>query len=170
MCEVVLRADVNGGTVPEQADAITTLPNATERVRATVLHVFGDDPSGISATRILSVRHAVDRLKAADAEVTVAEGSGDSTGAVRRAAEQVNANPVRPGERRRSPARGDCSSVSLRRSPSAVACQYWSLVRPIRSTTNTGGSTAEGRGWFGNDRRPATSHSRELLGIPFRER
>jgi nucleotide-binding universal stress UspA family protein len=103
MYEVVCCVDTGGDAVPKQVDAIAGLPGAAEGIHATVLHVFGDNPSGASATQVASVRRAVDRLEAAGIEAEVAEESGDPTATIERIAAEVDADLVCIGGRRRSP-------------------------------------------------------------------
>lgn len=104
MYEVVLCVDSAGEAVPEQVDAIAGLPQAVAEIRVTVLHVFGDNPSGASATQVSSVRRTLDRLETAGIEANVAEESGDPASTIQRTAERLDADLVCVGGRRQSPA------------------------------------------------------------------
>lgn len=104
MYEVLLCVDADAASLDRQVDAVTALPDASDSVHVTVCHVFGDNPSGASATQVGSVRRALDGLEAADIETSVAEASGDPTDAILRAAAERDADAIYLGGRKRSPA------------------------------------------------------------------
>jgi nucleotide-binding universal stress UspA family protein len=104
MYEVLLCVDADAASLDRQVDAVTALPDAPDSVHVTVCHVFGDNPSGASATQVASVRRALDRLAEHDIETSVAEASGDPTDAILRTATERDADAIYLGGRKRSPA------------------------------------------------------------------
>jgi nucleotide-binding universal stress UspA family protein len=104
MYDVLLCVDADGTGLDRLLDAVTGLPAAPESVRVTVCHVFGDNPSGASATQVTSVRRAVDALDDAGIETTPVGESGDPTDAILRVADEHDVDAIYIGGRKRSPA------------------------------------------------------------------
>lgn len=104
MYEVLLCVDADAASLDRQVDAVTALPDAADSVHVTVCHVFGDNPSGASATQVGSVRRALDGLEENSIETSVTEASGDPTDAILRAAAERDADAIYLGGRKRSPA------------------------------------------------------------------
>lgn len=104
MYEVLLCVDADGTGLERLIEAVTALPAAAESVHVTVCHVFGDNPSGASATQVTSVRRALDALVDADIEASVVGESGDPTDAILRVADEHDADAIYIGGRKRSPA------------------------------------------------------------------
>jgi nucleotide-binding universal stress UspA family protein len=104
MYEVLLCVDADGTGLDRLLAAITALPAAAESAHVTVCHVFGDNPSGASATQVTSVRRALDALDDADIEASVVGESGDPTDAILRVADEHNVDTIYIGGRKRSPA------------------------------------------------------------------
>ena len=104
MYEILLCVDTDTANLDRLVDAVTALPDAPESVHVTVCHVFGENPSGASATQVGSVRRVLDRLAESDIETSVAEASGDPTDAILRTATEQDADAIYIGGRKRSPA------------------------------------------------------------------
>lgn len=104
MYEVLLCVDADATSLDRQVDAVTALPDASDTVHVTVCHVFGENPSGASATQVGSVRRALDRLDDAGIETSVTGESGDPTDAILRTATERDADAIYIGGRKRTPA------------------------------------------------------------------
>jgi nucleotide-binding universal stress UspA family protein len=104
MYEVLLCVDADGTGLDRLVEAATALPAAAESVHVTVCHVFGDNPSGASATQVTPVRHALDVLDDAGIETTPIGESGDPTDAILRVADERDVDTIYIGGRKRSPA------------------------------------------------------------------
>jgi nucleotide-binding universal stress UspA family protein len=104
MYHVVIAVDEESDRARRQATAIADLPDSSEEVRATLLHVFTENPGGASATQVGSVRRAEELLQDEGVEVEIAERSGDPAAAVLDFAESEDADCVCVGGRNRTPA------------------------------------------------------------------
>lgn len=104
MYEVLLCVDADGTALDRLVGSVTALPAADENVRATVCHVFGDNPSGATATQVTAVRRVLDALDDAGVETTVVGESGDPTDAILRVAAERDVDAIHIGGRTRSPA------------------------------------------------------------------
>ena len=104
MYHVVLGVDEDEEHARAAAREVTELPGDGSDVRVTIVHVFQDNPSGASATQVASVREASDVIEAADIDVDVIESSGDPADGIIEAGEEVDANLLVVGGRKRSPA------------------------------------------------------------------
>lgn len=104
MYEVLLCVDADATGLDRQLAAVTALPDASNNVHVTVCHVFGDNPSGASATQVGSVRRTLDSLEESGIESSVVEASGDPTDAILRTAEERDVDAIYIGGRKRSPA------------------------------------------------------------------
>jgi nucleotide-binding universal stress UspA family protein len=104
MYEVLLPIDENGDRAVAQARAVTDLPGDNSDVRVTVFHAFTDNPSGASVTQLQSARRARDVLDDAGIEFRMDEGSGDPSQAILETAEEMDADLLCLGGRKRSPA------------------------------------------------------------------
>ncbi|UPV99569.1 universal stress protein [Halorussus gelatinilyticus] len=104
MYHVVIAVDEETDRARRQASAVADLPNAAEEVRATLLHVFTENPGGASATQVGSVRRAEELLESEGVEVDIAERSGNPAAAVLDFAESEGADCICVGGRSRSPA------------------------------------------------------------------
>jgi len=103
MYEVLLGLDDNAERAVAQAKTVANLPRAAEEVRATLLHVFTDNPGGASVTQVGSVRRARDRLEEAGVEVAFAEESGDPADRILAVARERDVDLIGVAGRRRSP-------------------------------------------------------------------
>jgi nucleotide-binding universal stress UspA family protein len=104
MYDVLLCVDADGTGLDRLVETVTALPAAAESVHVIVCHVFGDNPSGASATQATSVRRALDALDDADIEASVVGESGDPTDAILQVADEHDADTIYIGGRKRSPA------------------------------------------------------------------
>jgi nucleotide-binding universal stress UspA family protein len=104
MYEVILAVDENEERSVSSARAVTDLPAAADEVNVTIVYSFRKNPSGASATRVGSVRAAEDIFEEAGVAFSVADVSGDPADVILEVAEDVDADLVVLGGRRRSPA------------------------------------------------------------------
>ncbi|MFC7080689.1 universal stress protein [Halorussus caseinilyticus] len=104
MYHVVIAVDEETERARRQARAVADLPSSDEEVRATLLHVFTENPDGASATQVGSVRRAEELLENVGVEVEIAERSGDPAPTVLDFAQSEDADCVCVGGRNRSPA------------------------------------------------------------------
>ncbi|WP_137283206.1 universal stress protein [Halorussus salinisoli] len=104
MYHVVIAVDEESERARRQARAVADLPRSADEVRATLLHVFTDNPGGASATQVGSVRRAEEILENAGVEVDIAERSGEPAATVLDFAENEAADCICVGGRSRSPA------------------------------------------------------------------
>lgn len=104
MYEILLPVDLDEARALSQAETVIDLPNATEAVRATLLHVFTDNEAGASVNQVGAVRAAADRLEEAGIEVTFAEQSGDPAAEILDLAEEGDFDLICLSGRKRTPA------------------------------------------------------------------
>ena len=104
MYEVLLCVDTDGTALDRLIGSVTALPVADENVHVTVCHVFGDNPSGATATQVTAVRRALDALDDAGIETRVVGESGDPTDAILHVATERDVDAIHIGGRKRSPA------------------------------------------------------------------
>jgi nucleotide-binding universal stress UspA family protein len=103
MYEIVLGVDTEEDRARAQAQAIVDLPGEPEAVHATVLHAFGDNPSGASVHQVGAVRRARDVLEDAGIAVSLAESSGDPATAIVDTAAEIDAAMICVAGRKRTP-------------------------------------------------------------------
>lgn len=103
MYHVVVAVDEDTERARRQARAVADLPRAPDEVRADLLHVFTENPSGASATQVASVRRAREQLETEGVDCEVVERSGDPAATVLDYAEREGADAVCVGGRSRSP-------------------------------------------------------------------
>jgi nucleotide-binding universal stress UspA family protein len=103
MYEIVIGVDRNEARGVAQAEAITALPTAGS-VHATILHDFVSNPQGASVGQVAAVRRAREILEAGGIEVTLEESSGDPGRAIVELADELDADLICLGGRKRSPA------------------------------------------------------------------
>jgi len=104
MYEVVIAVDRNEDRAVAVAEAVAGLPAAAESVHATILHDFTDNPQGASVGQVAAVRRATDILDAAGIDTTLAESSGDPGREIVELADELDADLICIGGRKRSPA------------------------------------------------------------------
>lgn len=104
MYHVVVAVDEAEERARRQAEDVADLPHAADEVRATLLHVFTDNPGGASAAQIASVKRAREALESAGVETAIEERSGEPAAVVLDFAQDEDADLICVGGRRRSPA------------------------------------------------------------------
>jgi nucleotide-binding universal stress UspA family protein len=104
MYRVLVALDTDRERALAQADAVASLPGATEEVAAVLLHVFQDNPEGQSAPRLDGVRHAAAVLDEHDIDYEYGETSGDPTTEILAAADDRDVDLLCLSGRRRTPA------------------------------------------------------------------
>ncbi|WP_435179476.1 universal stress protein [Halorussus sp. AFM4] len=104
MYHVVIAVDEETDRARRQARAVADLPRSADEVRATLLHVFTENPGGASATQVGAVRRAEELLEEAGVEVDIAERSGEPAASVLDFADAEDADCICVGGRSRSPA------------------------------------------------------------------
>ncbi|NHN58225.1 MULTISPECIES: universal stress protein [Halorussus] len=104
MYHVVIAVDEGAERARKQTRAVVDLPAADSEIRATLLHVFTENPGGASATQVGSVRRAEELLEEAGVDVEVAERSGEPAASVLDFADSEDADCICVGGRSRSPA------------------------------------------------------------------
>lgn len=85
-----------------QVDAIMDLPERDE-LKIVVFHDFVENPEGASVTQVGSVKRAVERLENESITYTLEEASGTPKETILATAEEVEANVICVGARRRTP-------------------------------------------------------------------
>lgn len=116
MFRVLMPIDGNESRGAAQADAVRAMPNASEGIEVTLLHVFddGDQADTTSPRQIPGGREAYDRLTDASIRVEQESRNGDPAAEILAAAEEINADHIVLGGRKRSPARSALfGSVSM---------------------------------------------------------
>jgi len=112
MYRVLVPVDDDVDRALAQARYVADLPAASEEVEATLLFVFTGDSDDIpseyrqfkTADRIQSVRRARDFLEDEGVSVQVRDDSGEATDDIIRVADDVDADSIVLGGRKRSPA------------------------------------------------------------------
>lgn len=104
MYDVLVAVNDDEDRAMAQARAVADLPRAPEEVRATLLHVFTDNPEGASVHRIAAVRRAQERLEDAGVAVELAESSGSPAEEITDAASEADADLIAVSGRQRTPA------------------------------------------------------------------
>ncbi|MFD1585746.1 universal stress protein [Halorientalis brevis] len=104
MYEVLLPVDESDERATAQATAITDLPGDADEIHVTIFHSFTDNPSGASVSQLQSARRARDVLEEAGIEYTMDESSGQPATEILDVAEELDADLVCLGGRKRSPA------------------------------------------------------------------
>ncbi|MDS0298218.1 universal stress protein [Halogeometricum sp. S1BR25-6] len=104
MYHVVVGVDEEEEHARRCVEEVVNLPGESSEKRVTLIHSFVDNPSGASATQVHSVREAAETLEAAGIEYDVEESSGDPADVIVSVADDVDADLVIVGGRKRSPA------------------------------------------------------------------
>jgi len=105
MYDVLMPIDSDEDRALGQVEAVLGLPAAADEVTVTLLHVFDDDgvAENTSPTQISAGRDVQDRLHDNGIAVETMSTSGDPSTAILSAAEEVGADMIVLGGRKRSP-------------------------------------------------------------------
>jgi nucleotide-binding universal stress UspA family protein len=112
MYQVLIPVDADEERASTQAEFVAGLPAAAEEVAATILFVFTDEgaddtPAELqrfnSAERVASVRRAEEILEEAGVRYTLLEESGEAAEDITREADELDADLIVLGGRKRSP-------------------------------------------------------------------
>lgn len=103
MYHVLIPVDQSEERATAQAEAVVELPAASSEVRATVMHIFQDNPSGASVNQVGAVRRATETLEAAGVEYSLVEESGDPAEEIVERADEMDVDSICVAGRKRSP-------------------------------------------------------------------
>lgn len=103
MYEVLVPIDQNESRAIAQANAVAALPAADTAVKAILIHIFTDNPTGASVTQVGSVRRARETLEAADVEYALDEHSGTPADEIVEIAADRDVDAICVAGRKRSP-------------------------------------------------------------------
>lgn len=104
MYTVVLGVEADADRARRTAEAVADLPGGPDEVEPIVIHSFRENPQGASATQVAGVRETVDILESAGFDPEIREGSGNAAEEILDLAEEVDADLVAVGGRKRTPA------------------------------------------------------------------
>ncbi len=102
MYTVLVALDGTDDRALVQAAAITALPDASNGVKAVLVHVFEDNPEGASVHRLSGTMRAVERLEEAGVTHELRETSGDPAIELLRLAEEIGADAICVSGRQRT--------------------------------------------------------------------
>lgn len=111
MHRVLIPVDTNEERALAQARYVSSLPDASDSVEASILFVFTDESEDLpeefeqfkSASRIGSVRRVQEHLEDHDIDATILEDSGDTAQDILDRADEYDADAIVLGGRKRSP-------------------------------------------------------------------
>lgn len=103
MYEVLVPIDQNESRAIAQAQAVAALPAADSEVRAILMHIFTDNPTGASVTQVGSVRRARETLEDAGVEYVLDEESGSPADEIVEIADERDVDAICVAGRKRSP-------------------------------------------------------------------
>jgi nucleotide-binding universal stress UspA family protein len=104
MYQIIVGIDEDEAHAKLCAEEVVGMPGDGSEKHVTLIHSFTDNPSGASATQLAPVREASDVLDEAGVDYDVTESSGDPAEAIIDAADDVDADLIVIGGRKRSPA------------------------------------------------------------------
>jgi nucleotide-binding universal stress UspA family protein len=104
MYQVIIGVDEDEAHAQLCAEEVVGMPGDSEEKTVTLIHSFTDNPSGASAAQLAPVRAAGDVLDEAGIDYEVTESSGDPAESIIDAADEVDADLIVIGGRKRSPA------------------------------------------------------------------
>ncbi|MFC7045483.1 universal stress protein [Halobacteriaceae archaeon GCM10025711] len=102
MYRILLAVDADERRAKHQAEVVGDMPGVDE-AEVVIYHCFSDNPSGASATQVASVHRAEEYLKERGVQTDITESSGDTATEIVEMAEEVDANIICVGGRKRSP-------------------------------------------------------------------
>ncbi|WP_254768645.1 universal stress protein [Salinilacihabitans rarus] len=103
MYEVLVPIDGNESRALSQAETVAGFPGADASIRAILLHVFEENPSGASVHQIGAVRRAKSVLEERGVEVELAETSGNPPENIVRTADERDVDLLCLAGRKRTP-------------------------------------------------------------------
>lgn len=105
MYKILMPIDSNEMRARAQTEMITDFPNAEETVEVTLLHVFDDDEraESTSPTQLNTGRTVQERLMDRGITVETMSTSGDPSASILQAADEIDADLIVLGGRKRSP-------------------------------------------------------------------
>jgi len=104
MYEVLIGIDnATDSRAVAQAEAVADLPHAADETKATLCHVFRDNPEGASVHQLSAVRRARETLEAAGVTCVHYEASGEPADELLSAAADIDANAICVSGRQRRP-------------------------------------------------------------------
>jgi Universal stress protein UspA and related nucleotide-binding proteins len=102
MYRVLLAVHPGRQGLDHQIRAIRALPHAAEEVSVSVLHVFSDNPRGLSVAQVGGVREAQREFKQAGIHVDLEECSGSPVAEILDKADDLDVDLICIGGRKRS--------------------------------------------------------------------
>lgn len=104
MYNVIIGIDEDEAHAKLCAEEVAGMPGEGSEKHVTLIHSFTDSPSSASATQLAPVRAACDVLEAAGIEYEVRESGGDPAESIVDAGDEIDADLIVIGGRKRSPA------------------------------------------------------------------
>lgn len=127
MYKVLVCLDGNDERAREQAASVAAMPFEPAELEVSLLHVFTENPEGVSAPRVSSVRAAVDVFEMHDIEPEIIGTSGTPADEIRRVATENDVDLLSLGGRKRSPTGkaifGSVTQAVILESDRPVICQ-----------------------------------------------
>lgn len=103
MYDIVVGVDTDEDRAEAQAREILAMPLDPADIRVTIVHSFGENPSGASVSQVRAVRRTRDLLEEADVQVELEESSGDPAVAILEFADEIGADLIVVAGRKRTP-------------------------------------------------------------------
>ena len=104
MYHVIIGIDEDEAHAQLCAEEVAEMPGDGDEKQVTLIHSFTDNPSGASAAQLAPVRAASDVLDEAGIGYEVTESSGDPAETIIDTADEMDADLIVIGGRKRSPA------------------------------------------------------------------
>lgn len=127
MYKVLVCLDGNDDRAREQATVIAAMPFESAELEILLLHVFTENPEGIGAPQVSSIRTAVDVFETHDIEPEIIGTSGTPEHEIRRVATENDVDLLSLGGRKRSPTGkaifGSITQAVILESDHPVICQ-----------------------------------------------
>ncbi|ELY57288.1 UspA domain-containing protein [Natronococcus amylolyticus DSM 10524] len=103
MYRVLVALDTDEHRALAQASTIESLPTAAEKVSATLVHVFQENPEGESIPQLKGVRNAADTFDESGVDYEYYETSGDPASEIIAAADELDVDLICLSGRKRTP-------------------------------------------------------------------
>lgn len=104
MYQVLVAVDENRERALTQVEAVSEIPEAADNIEAVLLHVFTDNPEGVSIHQIPAIRRAKESLEEAGIDVSMVEASGNPSEEIRKHAREMDVDLISVAGRGKSPA------------------------------------------------------------------